>query len=154
MKKFRSFLTVLFLLSSLIILLLIAIFDSSLYIRAADLIREYLLPAVFALVVFLILLSAGIVSASGKSSGSLFSNGYFQLAIVELFLCSAGFGYYKYYVQQPGQIIIRLQADSARDTLSLAMKYRSAGTETGDTIQAPRALNNLHAGNYYFEILV
>lgn len=66
MKNFRLFFTILFLFVSLIGLLLFAIFDNTIFFKAAVLIKTYLWPAVIALVLFLVFLTAGIVSNSAR----------------------------------------------------------------------------------------
>lgn len=153
MKKFRLFFTVLFLLTSLIIILLIAIFDNIIFFRAANVIKNYIWPAGLAMVIFLVLLSAGVVSNLAKSKGSLISNGYFQLAILELFLLSAGLAYFRHYTQQPGQIVLQLNPEKTRDFISLGVKYQSSGFTSMDTVSAPGKLANLPAGKYNFETL-
>lgn len=153
MKKFRLFFTVFFLLTSLIIILLIALFDNSTLFRAADVIKNYIWPAGFAMLIFLGLLSAGVVSNHAKSKGSLISNGYFQLAILELFLLSAGLAYFRHYTQQPGQIVLQLNPEKTRDFISLGVKYQSSGITSMDTVSAPGKLANLPAGKYRFETL-
>ncbi len=153
MKKFQMFFTVLFLLSSLIIILLIAIFDNIIFFKAANVIKNYIWPAGIATLIFLVLLSAGVVSNLAKSKGSLISNGYFQLAILELFLCSAGLAYYRHYTQQPGQIDLQLNPETTRDFINLGVKYQSSGFTSMDTVSAPGELANLPAGKYNFETL-
>lgn len=151
MNKFRMFFTIFFLLASLIIILLIAIFDNMIFFRAVDLIKDHIWPAGIAMLIFLVLLSVGIVSNLHRSEGSLISNGYFQLAILELFLFSSGLGYYRYYTQQPGQIVLRLDTETSRDFVNLAVKYQSAGLASIDTVTAPGELDNRPAGTYSFE---
>ncbi len=153
MNKFRVFFTVLFILTSLIIILLFAIFDNIIFFRAANVIKNYIWPAGLAMVIFLVLLSAGVVSNLAKSKGSLISNGYFQLAILELFLFSAGLTYYRYYTQQPGQIVLQLNPETTRDFINLGVKYQSSGFTSMDTVSAPGELANLPAGKYSFETL-
>ncbi len=48
MKNFRLFFTIFFLLTSLIIILLIALFDKMIFFSAADLIKNYIWPAAIA----------------------------------------------------------------------------------------------------------
>jgi len=153
MKKFQMFFTVLFLLTSLIIILLIAIFDNIIFFKAANVIKNYIWPAGIATLIFLVLLSAGVVSNLAKSKGSLISNGYFQLAILELFLLSAGLAYFRHYTQQPGQIVLQLNPEKTRDFISLGVKYQSSGFTSMDTVSAPGKLANLPAGKYRFETL-
>ena len=151
MKKFRMFLTVFFLLTALIIILLVAIFDNIIFFRVANEIKIYIWPAGIALLIFLVLLSAGVVSNLAKSKGSLISNGYFQLAILELFLLSAGLAYYRHYTQQPGQIVLRLHPETTRDFINLGVIYHSSGSTSIDTVTAPGNLYNQSAGKYRFE---
>jgi len=153
MKNFRLFFTILFLLISLVGLLLFAIFDPSIYYKIAPLIRTYLWPTGIALVLFLVLLTAGIVSNSARLESSLIHNGYFQLAILELFLLTAGLGYYWHYSQQPGQIILRLEPKTTRDFINLGLKYQSGGSAIADTVRAPGIRTSLSAGKYTFETL-
>ena len=151
MKKFRLFFTVLFLLTSLAVILLIAIFENTLLFRAAEVVKDHIWPAGIAALLFLVLLFSGIVSTLSETGGSLFRNGYFQLAVLELFLCSAGLVYYRYHVQQPGQIILRLQPNPGSEIINLGLK--SWKSETTDTVQAPAQLNNIPAGRYSIETL-
>jgi hypothetical protein len=144
MKNFRIFFTVFFLLTSLIIILLIALLDNITLFRAADVIKNYMWPAGIAMLFFLGLLSAGVVSNHARSEGSLISNGYFQLAILELFLFSAGLAYYWFYSQQP---------ETTRDFINLRVKYQSSGSASIDTVTAPGALDNRPAGKYSFETM-
>jgi len=153
MKKFLSFLTVLFLLLSLIIILLIAIFDNNLFFKAADMIKNYIWPAGIILLIFLTFLSAGIVSNLHRSDGSLINNGFFQFAMLLLFLFSAGLGYFWYYVQQPGHIIIRIQPENTREFVNLGLRYNFLESAAMDTISAPGELRNRPAGIYSFETL-
>jgi len=153
MKKTRSFFTVLFLFTSLIIIFLIAIFDNTLLFKAADLVKNYLWLVIILLLIFLGFLSAGIISKSTKESGSLLQNGFFQLAILELFLLSAGLVFFRYYIQQPGHIIIRLQSDEIKESVNLSLQFQSADSSATDTITAPTELYNLHAGSYHIETI-
>ena len=153
MKKFRSIVTVLFLLTALITILLIAIFDNILIFRAADLIKNYIWFAVIALLIFLGFLFTGIVSTLTKSEGSLIGNGYFQLAILELFLVAAGLAYFRYHIQLPGQIVLRLEPEKSKEYITLGIKFQANGTTTVDTVTAPGELNNRRAGKYSFETL-
>jgi hypothetical protein len=153
MRKIRTFFTVFFLLISLSIILFFALYEKQLLVMLVGEIQNYIIPAGIAVLVFLILLSAGIVSHSHRESGSLFGNGLFQLAILELFICSASLAYYYYYRQQPGQIIIRLEPEKVKDQINLRMKYQSPRSVVIDTIKAPAALSNQSPGNYTFEII-
>jgi hypothetical protein len=123
------------------------------FISIADELRNYIGPAFIALLLFLVLISSGIVSNSGRPFSSLIANGYFQLAIVELFLCTAGLAYYYHTINQAGHIIIRLQPEQIKDSIKLSMKYQSLYSSTIDTIIAPTELYRLSAGNYRFETL-
>jgi hypothetical protein len=151
MKKFRMFLTIFFLLTSLIIILLIALYDNTIFFRMVNLIKDNIWPAGFAMLIFLVLLSAGVVSNLARSGGSLISNGYFQLAMLELFLFSGGLAYYRYYSEQPGQIVLRLQPETSKEFINIGVKYQSSGVTSLDTVTAPGALNNRLAGKYRFE---
>jgi len=151
MIKFRLFFTVFFLLASLAVVLLIAIFENTLLFRAAEVIKNHIWPAGIAAILFLVLLFSGIVSTLSESGGSLFRNGYFQLAVLELFLCSAGLVYYRYYVQQPGKIILQIQTDQGSEIINLRLK--SWKSEKTDTVQAPGQLSSIPAGNYRIETL-
>ena len=151
MEKFRLFFSILFLLTSLIIIVLIALFDHVVFFRAADLIKNYLLPAGIATLIFLILLSAGAVSHAANYKGPILSNEYILLAILEFFLFSAGLVYVRYYTQQTGQIVLRLQPETTRDFINLGVTYQSAAST--DTVRAPGKLENRPAGKYTFEIL-
>jgi hypothetical protein len=151
MKKLRSFFTILFLLISLVIILFIVLYDKRLLVMIINEIGNYILPAGIASLIFLILLSAGIASHSTKSLGSLIGNGFFQLAILELFLFSAGLVYYKYNMEQPGHIIIQLEPETVKDVVNLKMKYQSPRSSSIDTVIAPVALHNQSPGTYTFE---
>jgi hypothetical protein len=153
MEKFRVFFSILFLLTSLIIIVLLAIIDHRIFFRVADEIKNYIIPASIATLIFLILLSAGVVSNMAKSYGSLFGNGYFLLAIMELFLFSTGLVYLRYYDQQPGQIVLRLKPDTTRDFINLGVRDYSSGSAAIDTLRAPAELANRPAGKYSFETL-
>jgi hypothetical protein len=153
MKNFRLFFTILFLLISLVGILLFAIFNPAIFFKAAILIKTYLWPAGISLVLFLVLLTAGLVSNSTRLESSLIHNGYFQLAILELFLLTSGLGYFWHYSQQPGQIILRLEPKTTRDFIHLGLKYDSAGSATIDTVRAPGVRTSLPAGKYTFETL-
>jgi len=151
MPKFRLFITVLFLLTSIVLLVLLAIFDTGFYTMAVDQVKNYIWPAIIALVVFLVLLTTGIVTNLSRGEGSLFHNGLFQLAILELFLFSAALGYYWYHTQQPGNIVIRLQPAETKQFVNLGLKFQSADSTAIDTITAPIELHNRKAGRYSFE---
>ena len=153
MKNFRLFFTILFLLISLVGILLIAVFDPAIFLKAVTLIKTYLWAAVIALALFLILLTAGIVSNSARLESSLIHNGYFQFAILELFLLTAALGFYWHYSQQLGQIILRLETKTTRDFIHLGFKYESEESAPMDTVRAPGARTNLPAGKYSFETL-
>jgi hypothetical protein len=153
MKKIRSFFTVLFLLTSLMVILFMAIFDHMLLIRVTGEIKNFILPSVVALVLFLVLVSGGIVSNAAKPLGSLMGNGLFQLAVLELFLLSAGLVYYRQYIRQPGNIIIRLQPEKTREFIKLGLKFKTTYSSATDTVIAPGELKNLYCGKYSFETL-
>ena len=130
MIQFRLFFTILFLFLSFAVFVLIAVFDNALYLRALEFVKNYLWIAGFAAVMFLILLTSGIVSNLDSIKRSLIRNGYFQLAIVMLFIFSAAFGYFWYYNQQPGQVVLRLQSDANKEYVEVAVTYKSSGTTT------------------------
>jgi hypothetical protein len=153
MKKFRTFFSVLFLLTALIIIVLIAIFDNIIFFRAAEVIKNYIWQTGIALLIFVGLLSAGVASNLTKFNGSLLSNGYIQLAILELFLFSAGLAYYRHYTQQSGQIVLRIHPEETKDFVNLSLKFQSAESTALDTVRAPGVLYNRSAGNYSFETL-
>ena len=98
MKKFGLILTVFFLVATLLTVLLIAIFDNAILFKAAGLVKDNIWVAGIALLLFLGLLFTGIGSNLARSEGSLFTNGYFQLAMLELFLCAAGLIYYRHHM--------------------------------------------------------
>ena len=106
-----------------------------------------------ALAVFLLLISGGVATNTHKSLGSLVGNGFFQLAVLELFLFSAGLAYYRYHVLQPGHIIIRLQPEQTKNYVRLGMKYQTPYSSSTDTVIAPTDLHNRYAGTYNFRIL-
>ena len=151
MQKFRMFITVLFLLSALVIILLIAVFDHLTFLRAVNVIKDYIWLAGIATLIFIALLSAGVVANLHRSEGSLISNGYFQLAILELFLFSAALGYFWHYANQPGQILFRLNPETTKHFIRVAIKYQSAGSSMVDTVRAPGALDDQAAGKYSIE---
>jgi len=153
MKKFRLVFTILFLLTSLIIILFITIFDNMIFIKAMDEIKNYLWPAGIAILFFVGLLSAGVATNLANYNGSLISNGYIQLAILELFLLSAGLAYYRHYTHQSGQIVLRLHPEKTKEFINLGLKFQSAESTAIDTVTAPGELYNRRAGNYSFEIL-
>ena len=153
MKNFRLFVTILFLLASLVGILLFAIFDNTIFIRVVPLIKINILPAGIALFIFLALLTTGVVSNHARLEGSLINNGYFQLAILELFLLSAGLAWYWHYSQQPGQIVLRLDSETTRDFINLGVRYPSSGSVSMDTVNVPGELKDLPAGKYHFETL-
>ena len=153
MKNFRLFMTILFLLASLVGILLFAIFDNTIFTRALPLIKINILPAGVALFIFLALLTTGVVSNHARLEGSLINNGYFQLAILELFLLSTGLAWYWHYSQQPGQIVLRLDSETTRDFINLGVRYPSSGSASMDTVNVPGELKDLPAGKYHFETL-
>jgi hypothetical protein len=153
MKKFRSFITVFFLLTSLVVIIGIALYDNMLLAVLLDELKNYLIPAGIAVLIFLILFSAGIATNSGRSLGSLSGNGFFQLAVLELFIVAAGLVYYRYYLQKPAQIIIRLEPEKTRDSIKVGMKYQSSQSSPMDTVIAPATLRHKRPGSYSFETL-
>lgn len=151
MKKFRSFITVFFLLASLVVIIGIALYDNMFLAMLLDELKNYLIPAGIAVLIFLILFSAGIATNSGRSLASLSGNGFFQLAVLELFLVAAGLVYYRYYLQQPGQIIIRLHPEKTKDSIKVGMKYQFSQKSPMDTVTVPATLHHMRPGNYSFE---
>lgn len=153
MKKILSFLTVLFLLASLIIFVLMAIMDTNFLYTVANVITTHLVISIIVIIVFLGLLSAGIVSNSHRLEGSLISNGYFQLAILELFLIAAGLSWFRYYLQQPGQIVLRLSPGETKEYINVGLTFQTRESVKTDTVSAPGHLNNRPAGKYLIETL-
>ena len=51
--------------------------------------------------------------------------GFFQVAILELFIFSFGLGYLNHYSQQPGQIVLRIQPEESMDSLNLRLTYQA-----------------------------
>lgn len=151
MKKFRSFITVFFLLTSLVVIIGIALYDNVFLAMLLEESKNYLMPAGIAVLIFLILFSAGIATNSGRSFGSLSGNGFFQLAVLELFIVAAGLVYYRYYLHQPGQIVIRLEPGTTKDSIKVGMKYQSSRPSPLDTIMAPATLHHMRPGDYSFE---
>jgi hypothetical protein len=153
MERFRLFFTIFSLITSLIIVVFIAIFDHTIFLRVVEEIKTYIWPAGIALVVFIFLLSAGVVSNLERSRESLLGNGYFQLAILELFLATAGLTYFRYYFQQPGDIILRLQPETTRAYIYLVIEHHSSGSVTRDTVRAPGKLYQRPPGRYSIDII-
>jgi hypothetical protein len=153
MKKFRLFLTVLFLLIALAVIALIAIFDNIILFKAAGLIKQNIWPASIALFIFLILLSAGIVSNLSTARGSVFGNGYFQLAILELFLAAAALAWYWYYLQQPGKFVFQLRPAAEKEKIQLVLQCKTPHSISVDTVTAPGVRHNMPAGDYRLETL-
>jgi hypothetical protein len=153
MKKFLSFLTVIFLLASLIILAFMAITDIDFLYTVTNVVKTHLVISIIVLVVFLGLFSIGIVSNAHRVEGSLISNGYFQLAILELFLITAGLGWFRYYLQQPGQIILRLSPGDIKEYINVGLTFQSRESVKTDTVSAPGHLNNRPAGKYSIETI-
>jgi len=153
MKNFRLFFTVFFLLTSLIGILFIFVFDKTIFYQVITLMTNNIWLAGIAVAIFLIFLSVGIVSNATNIEGSLFTNGYFQLAILELFLASAGLVYFRQYTQQPGQIVFKIQPETIRDYINLAVTYQSSGSKSIDTVRAPGHIGDLPAGSYDVETL-
>ena len=77
-------------------------------------------------------------------------NGFFQLAVLELFIVAAGLVYYRYYLQ-PGQIIIRLEPEKTKDSIKVGMKYQSSRPSPMDTVIVPAILHHMRPGNYSIE---
>ena len=75
------------------------------------------------------------------------------MAILEFFLLSAGMAYYWHYLQEPAQIVFRLQPETIRDYVNLTVSYQSSGTTSSDTVRAPGHIGELSAGNYSIETL-
>jgi hypothetical protein len=115
--------------------------------------KNYLIPAGIAVLIFLILFSAGIATNSGRSFSSLSGNGFFQLAVLELLIVAAGLAYYRFHLQQPGQIIIRLEPEKTKDSIKVGMKYQSSKPSPIDTVIVPATLHHMRPGNYSFETI-
>ncbi len=150
MKKFSLILTIFFLVAALLTVLLIAIFDNAILFKAAGLVKDNIWVAGILLLLFLGLLFTGIGSNLARSEGSLFTNGYFQMAMLELFLCAAGLVYYRHHMHQLGQIVLRIAPEKKLDSVNLGFRSPSGAV---DTVTAPGVLKNLPAGKYSFEIL-
>jgi hypothetical protein len=153
MQQFRLFFTILFLLASLIVIPLIAIVDRNIFIMAIDMVKGYLWVAGIAVVIFLVLLSSGVVSNLDSIKRSLIRNGYFQLAILQLFLFSAGLSYIWYFAQQPGQIVFQIQPETPKDYINLQVTYHSPTSTLVDTVRAPGKLYKRPAGKYIIETI-
>jgi hypothetical protein len=153
MQQFRLFFTILFLLASLFVFIFLAIFDISVFNVAVDVIKKNLWVAGTAVIIFLVLLSSGVVSNLESIKRSLIRNGYFQLAILELFLASAGLAYIRYYIQQPGQIVFQLHSNSTKDYVYLGVNYQGSGVSSRDTVRAPGKLVKRPPGKYHIETL-
>ena len=151
MKKTRLFFTVLFLLISLGAVVIITVFNRDLIPAVLELIKNNIWIAVAAVLLFLGLFSAGVVSNHGNTEGSLLSNGLFQLAVLELFLCSAGLIYFNYYMQQPGQIILQLSGDQTKNHVMIGVT--SGNGSSTDTVRVPGVLSDRPAGLYTIETL-
>lgn len=150
MKKFLSFLTILFLLSAIITIALLAIAEKDFFFKAGLLIKDNVWLAGLAMILLLGLLSAGIVSNLHNPDGTLISNGYFQTAVFVLFLMAGSLVYLWYQLQQPGTIILQLDPASPKQQLKMGLTYQSLPM---DTITAPGELSGRPAGKYLVEIL-
>jgi len=153
MIQFRLFFTIFFLFVSLALFVLLAIFDTPIYLKVLELVKNYLWAAGIVVVSFLILLTSGIVSNLDSIKRSLIRNGYFQLAILELFMITAALGYYWYYNQQAGQVVLRLQPGAAKEYIEVAVTYNSSGSTKVDTVRVPGKLYKRPPGKYSIEIL-
>lgn len=148
MKKFLSFLTILFLLSAIITIALLAIADKDFFFKAGLMIKDYIWLAGLAMILLLGLLSAGIVSNLHDPEGTLISNGYFQTAVFVLFLMAGSLVYLWYQLQQPGKIIVQLDPGSPKQQVKMRLSFDSAKP---DTITAPAELTEQPAGKYRIE---
>jgi hypothetical protein len=152
MKKTRIFFTVLFLLTSVGAAVIITVINPNLMPAVMELIKNNIWAAVAAALLFLGLFSAGVVSNHGNPDGSLVSNGFFQLAVLELFLCSAGLIYFNYYMQQPGQIILQLSDNQNRNQIMAGVSSGTSGSHI-DTVYVPGVLSDRPAGQYTIKTL-
>jgi hypothetical protein len=153
MPQFRLFFTVIFLLVSIAIFSLVLIFEQNLIYKVAEIVKNHLWITGILVIIFLVLFSSGVVSNLDSIKPSLIRNGYFQLAILELFLFSSALGYFWYFNQQPGQIVIKLQTETNVNYINLAVTYKSNGTIVKDTVRAPGKLYKKPPGKYHIEIL-
>jgi hypothetical protein len=153
MHQFRLFFTILFLLASLFVFIFIAIFDISVFSVVVEILKNNLWAASIGLILFLVLISSGVVSNLESIKRSLIRNGYFQLAIVELFLASVGLAYIRYYIQQPGQIVFQLHSENLKDYVYLGVNYHDSGLTLRDTVRAPGKLVKRPPGKYHIETL-
>ena len=150
MKKFLSFLTILFLLSAVITILLLVIVDKAFFLKAGLMIKSYIWLAGLAVILLLGLLSAGIVSNLHNPEGTLISNGYFQSAVSVLFLLTGGLVFIWFQLQLPGTIILQLDPGSPKQQIKMGLTFETAGF---DTVTAPAEPSKQPAGNYQVEIL-
>jgi hypothetical protein len=81
------------------------------------------------------------------------NNGYFQLAILELFLFSAGLGYFWYFSKQPGDIVLKLKPETTRSYVYLSVKHEDNGSTSTDTVRAPGKLYKKSPGMYMIETI-
>jgi hypothetical protein len=151
MQQFRLFFTIIFLLTSLIVISLVFILEQSLLYKIVDIVKNNIWITGISVVVFLVLFSSGVVSNLDSIKPSLIRNGYFQLSILELFLFTAGLAYFWHINQQPGQIVFRLNPESAKEYVNLGVKYQTS--DEVETVRAPGKLYKRSAGKYSVEIL-
>jgi hypothetical protein len=148
MSKFRLVFTIIFFAAVIAVVAFFAIMDKSLFFLAGELVKNNVIAAAILLFVFIVLITIGIIVNVSRGRASLFRNGYFQLAILELFLLTAGLTWFRFYLQQPGTIVLKISPGDVKDYITVGLTYTSHADAQIDTISAPGELTYRAAGTY------
>ncbi len=148
--KVRKYISFFLLFTSVLIVIILGIFQRSLFYRVADIIKV-IWPAIIAALTIFGFAVNGIIKNPPKSFTRFLENGFLQIAAWELFLFVFGLTAYAYLTSRPG--VINLQLTYAKTDQKIAVRRTYNDTIlVRDTIDAPSSFDG-RPGNYTFEII-
>ncbi len=152
LHKTRKYGTFTLLCSSILILVIFSVAKPELFDALAIRIQNYFWPTIVGLLTFFGFVVGGVVKNPPKSFSKFLENGFLQIAVVELFLFSAGISYFAYLTSRPGQVEVKLL--SGQELPKIKVLVTSSETPGRlDTLLVPDILPNQKPGVLTFRIV-
>lgn len=134
---------------SILLLLLLGVFQKELFDKIADIVGNKIWPTIIAVLTFFGFVVGGVVKNPPKSFYKFLDNTLVLIACIELFLFLIGISLYAYFDSSLGRVELQLASGKKDIHVNAIMIHNSDTTY----IQIPKTLSDLKPGNYIFKII-
>jgi len=153
MRRIRQYVTMALLLGSVLVLILLGVFQKDFFLQIAAIVRENIWPAIIAVLTFFGFVAGGVIKNPPKSFARLLENGFLQVGAVELFLFISGLTAYAFFAAMRPEIVLILASGMNEPQLRVLMSRQEDSPEKADTVRVPDSIHNRKAGTYHFRIV-